>query len=87
MLEALEDLLKEFQKNNQKIQVRTLGMQNIRTGEAADKKIRKTGKEEMKMAKTSVSKTSNHLQEAVKGHFGKKVTEVFEKQEDVLENF
>ncbi|MHC5252306.1 hypothetical protein ACYRFS_11745 [Listeria kieliensis] len=87
MLEALEDLLKEFQKNNQKTQVRTLGMQNIRTGEAADKKIRKTGKEEMKMAKTSVSETSSHLREAVKGHFGKKVTEVFEKQEDVLENF
>lgn len=87
MLEALEDLLKEFQKSNQKIQVRTLGMQNRRTGEAADKKVRKTGKEEIKMAKTSVSKTSSHLQEAVKGHFGKKVTEVFEKQEDMLENF
>ncbi len=82
----MEDLLKEFQKNNQKTQVRTLGMQNIRTGEAADKKVRKTGKKEMKMAKTSVSKTSSHLQEAVKGHFGKKVTEVFEKQKDMLEN-
>lgn len=87
MLEALEDLLKEFQKNNQKIQVRTLGMQNRWTGEVADKKVRKTGKEEMKMAKTSVSKTCSHLQEVVKGHFGKKVTEVFEKQEGMLEKF
>ncbi|RDW99483.1 hypothetical protein [Listeria kieliensis] len=87
MLEALEDLLKEFQKNNQKTQIRTLGMQHIRIGQAADKKVRKAGKEEMKMAKTSFSETSSHLREAVKGHFGKKVTEVFEKQEDVLENF
>ncbi|MBC1318594.1 hypothetical protein [Listeria welshimeri] len=87
MLEALEDLLKEFQKNNQKTQVLTIGMQNIRMGEVADKKIRKTGKEEIKMARSSVSKTSSHLQEAIKGHFGKKVTEVFEKQEDMLENF
>ncbi|MEN2666786.1 hypothetical protein [Listeria aquatica] len=87
MLEALEDLLKEFQKSNQKTRVRTLGMQNKWTGEAADKKVRKTGKEEIKMAKHPFSKTSSHLQEAVKGHFGKKVTEVFEKQEDILENF
>ncbi|EUJ26746.1 hypothetical protein MFLO_13855 [Listeria floridensis FSL S10-1187] len=86
-MEVLEDLLKEFQKNNQKIQVQALGMQHIRTGEAADKRVRKTGKEEIKMAKTSVSKTSSCLQEAVKGNFGKKVTEVFEKQEEMLENF
>ncbi|WP_088825194.1 MULTISPECIES: hypothetical protein [Listeria] len=87
MFEALDDMLKEYQKNNQKIQVRTTGIMSAKAGKSAEKEVQKKGKEEIKIAKASVSKTNNHLRDSIKGHFGKKVTDVLEKQETALEDF
>lgn len=87
MLEALESLLKELQKNNQKVQIQTIGMANKQALMALDQKVQQKGKEEIKEAKKSVLKSNHHLQEAIKGQFGQKVTQVLEKQEDVLTNF
>ncbi|EUJ48657.1 hypothetical protein [Listeria fleischmannii] len=72
MLEVLEDMLKEFQKSNQKIQVRAIGMMSAKAGKSGEKEVQKKGKEEMKIAETSVSKTNNHLRNSIKGNFGKK---------------
>lgn len=87
MLEALEKLLKEYKKNAQKTKVRAIGRSGFQSKEVKKEKIIRLGEQESKSGQKAISKAITGLQETVKGQFGKKVTEVFEKQKQTLDNF
>ncbi|WP_206911618.1 hypothetical protein IGL98_000938 [Enterococcus sp. DIV0840] len=87
MLEALEKLLKEYKKNAQKTKVRAIGRSGVQSKELKKEKIIRLGEQESKRAQKSISKATTGLQDTVKGQFGKKVTEVFDKQKQTLDNF
>ncbi len=87
MVEVLERLLKEYRKNAQKIKVRAIGRSGANSKEIKKRIITRLGTIESRNAQKSISKATKGLEETVKGQFGTKVTEVFEKQKQTLDNF
>lgn len=59
-----------------------------KAGKAEQKKDAKDteekGKKELNIAKEKLTSSNKNFQQAVKGQFGKKVTEVLDKQKDML---
>ena len=49
--------------------------------------MKKKGKSELENTKTTLDNASEGLDYSVKGQFGKKITEVFEKQDKLLDSF
>ena len=87
MLDALEKLLKEYKKNSQKAKVRAVGRSGVTSMNSFQQATELQGEQEIKTAKSSISKATKGLQTSVKGQFGKKVTEVFDEQQKILDNF
>jgi preprotein translocase subunit SecA len=87
LLEALEKLWKEHKKNMQKIKARTMGRALLQKKSSITSKIKKAGQAESEQAKASITSATNGLQSSVKGQFGKKVIQVFEKQNKLLDKF
>lgn len=87
MLEALEKIMKEYRKNVQKTKVRAIGRSGSQSKELKKEKTIRLGEQESKTAQKAISKATSGLQETVKGQFGKKVTQVFDKQKQTLDNF
>lgn len=85
VIEAVEKLWKEYQKNTQKIKVRAFSRLLVMNKNNKRKIIMSLGKEQSKLAKSSISTATKGLQDSVKGQFGKKVTEVFDKQKQTLD--
>lgn len=87
MSDILEKLMKQYKKNMQKAKVRAVGLSGSQSKNTKRAKIKVTGEQESKSAKKSISKATDGLQKSVKGQFGKKVIEVFDKQKQTLDNF
>ena len=87
MTDILEKLMKQYKKNLQKTKVRAIGRSGLKSKESKKKKTIRLGEQESKSAQKAISTATNGLQETVKGQFGKKVTQVFDKQKQTLDNF
>lgn len=87
MLDVLEKLMKQYKKNLQKAKVRVIGQSGILSRDLKKAKVIRLGEEESKFAQKSISTATKGLQETVEGQFSKKVTEVFDKQKQTLDNF
>lgn len=86
-MEALDELMREYKKNVQKTEVKAIGRSGSQSKESKKAKTKKLGKQESKLAKASLSKTTTGLQSTVKGQFGKKITKVFDQQKQMLDEF
>lgn len=83
-MDAVEKLWKEYKKSLQKVKAMTLSLSLIREQRDQVRKAKKTGDEALKDAQKAIERSSDGLQKAVKGHFGKKVTDVLAKQKDAV---
>ncbi|EPH68901.1 hypothetical protein D929_02694 [Enterococcus faecalis 02-MB-P-10] len=86
-MDAVEKLWKEYKKSLQKVKVLTLSMSLVREQRDQVRKAKKTGDEALKDAQKAIGQSSDGLEKSVKGQFGKKVTEVMEKQKKMLDSF
>ena len=57
-MEALDELMKEYKKNVQKTEVKAIGRSGSQSKESKKAKTKKLGKQESKLAKASLSKTT-----------------------------
>lgn len=87
MLDILEKLMKEYNKNVQKTKIRAICRSGVQSKEVKKAKTKRLGEQESKQAKKSISTASKGLQESVKGQFGKKVTKVLDTQKKTLDTF
>ncbi|MBP2097858.1 MULTISPECIES: hypothetical protein [Enterococcus] len=85
MEELAKKLLKELKKNLEKIRVQAIGSAKIQKSHTKKQEAEKQGQTAIESAKTALSSSSQTLEGAVKGQFGKKVTETFEKQQQTLD--
>lgn len=85
MEELAKKLLKELKKNLEKIRVQAIGSAKIQKSHSKKQEAEKQGQTAIESAKTALSSSSQTLEGAVKGQFGKKVTETFEKQQQTLD--
>lgn len=83
-MDVVEKLLKEYKKSLQKVKVLTLSMSLVREQRDQVRKAKKTGDEALKDAQTAIEGSSDGLQKSVKGQFGKKVTDVLDKQKEAV---
>lgn len=84
-MDVIEKLWKEYKKNTQKIKARAISRSTVSQQSRTVQTFKKQGKEATEQAKSSTSEASEGLQQSVQGQFGKKVTEVFDKQKETLE--
>ncbi|MFD2386857.1 hypothetical protein [Enterococcus rivorum] len=75
MEELAKKLLKELKKNLEKIRVQAIGSAKIQKSHTKKQEAEKQGQTAIESAKTALSSSSQTLEGAVKGQFGKKVTE------------
>lgn len=87
MLEPLEEAYKELQKQLQKARIMALSARKSAKGVSNQRKIEKTSKTECETVQQTLSTSSQGMKNAVKGKFGEKLTEIFEKQEGELVDF
>lgn len=85
MEELTKKLLKELKKNLEKIRVQAIGTAKIQKSNAKQQEADKQGDEAAESAKKALASSSQTLEGAIKGQFGTKVTEVFEKQRQTLD--
>lgn len=62
-------------------------MATLQQSNSKKNKVKTEGKTTLEEAKSSISQTTTGLQGAVKGQFGKKITETFEKQKQKLDAY
>ncbi|MBP2097648.1 hypothetical protein [Enterococcus rivorum] len=62
MLDALEQLMKQYKKNLQKAKVRAIGRSGIQSKEVKKAKTIRLGEQESKSAQQSISKATTGLQ-------------------------
>lgn len=86
-LDFLDELMKTYNKNVQKVKVRAIGRSRNHSKKEKKSTIKKAGKQESKLAKDSISKTTTGLQSTVKGQFSKKITTILDQQKKTLEDF
>jgi Skp family chaperone for outer membrane proteins len=87
VLETLEKAFKELQKQLEKVDIMALAIEKMLESEQNQKQVKKKGKSELENTKTTLDNASEGLDYSVKGQFGKKITEVFEKQDKLLDSF
>ncbi|MBO0423247.1 hypothetical protein BCR22_05115 [Enterococcus plantarum] len=85
MEELAKKLLKELKKNLEKIRVQAIGSAKIQKSHNMKQESKKQGETAIESAKKALSSSSQIVEGAVKGQFGKKVTEAFEKQQQTLD--
>lgn len=85
MEELTKKLLKDLQKKLEKIRVQAIGSAKIQKSHSKKQEAKKQGETVIESAKKALSSSSQTLEGAVKGQFGKKVTEAFEKQQQTLD--
>lgn len=74
-------------KETQKIAIEGIGRSGKEQKEKDKEYIKKKGETELKEAGAMIEKSGKDFQNSVKGQFGKKVTEVMEKQKRLLDSF
>lgn len=80
-------LLKDLQKSLERINVQAVGTAKIQESYLNQQQAKQQGKKELTAAKTILASSTDSLKEAVKGQFGKQITEVFEQQQQMMEKF
>ncbi|MEY8538039.1 hypothetical protein AALM99_06245 [Lactococcus muris] len=85
-MDTIDEIIKNAQKEIQKIKIRSKGLDSLVNGGEQRMKIQKNSELEVEQAKQSLSKNSAALQKSIKGNFAHKLTETFEKQKQTLEN-
>ncbi|MEY8538187.1 hypothetical protein AALM99_07005 [Lactococcus muris] len=85
-MDNIDKLIKNAQKEIQKVEIQTIGY--ICNGMSGGKRyqIQKKSQQEVDQAKQSLLKNSSELKESLEGNFANKVSETFEKQKDMLGN-
>ncbi len=86
-MDIIEQLIKEAQKEMQKIQIQVKGLISAVNNSENQTRLRKDAKQEVTQAKRALLKNSSELKGAIKGQFADKVSETFEKQKEFLSNF
>ena len=86
-MDIIEQLIKEAQKEMQKIQIQIKGLISAVKSSENQTNLQKNSKQEVTQAKQSLLKNSSELKGAIKGQFADKVSETFEKQKEFLSNF
>ncbi|WP_236658856.1 hypothetical protein [Carnobacterium maltaromaticum] len=86
-LDLLDELMKTYNKNVQKVKVRAIGRSGNQSRKSKKTTIKNAGKQESKLAKDSISKTTTGLQSTVKGQFSKKITTILDQQKTTLDGF
>lgn len=85
-MDVIEQLIKEAQKEMQKIQIQIKGLISAVKSSENQTNLQKDSKQEVTQAKQSLLKNSSELKGAIKGQFADKVSETFEKQKELLSN-
>lgn len=85
-MDIIDKLIKEAQKEMQKVQIQTKGLISGFASLQNRNKIQENSEIESEQAKQSLSKNSEELKAAIKGNFAKKISETFEKQKETLGN-
>lgn len=85
-MDIIEQLIKEAQKEMQKIQIQIKGLISAVKSSENQTNLQKDSKQEVTQAKQSLLKNSSELKGAIKGQFADKVSETFEKQKELLSN-
>lgn len=85
-MDTIDEIIKNAQKEIQKIKIRSKGLDNLVNGGEQRLKVQKNAELEAEQAKQSLSKNSAALKKSIKGNFANKLTETFEKQKQTLEN-
>ena len=85
-MDIIEQLIKEAQKEMQKIQIQIKGLISAVKSSENQTNLQKNSKQEVTQAKQSLLKNSSELKGAIKGQFADKVSETFEKQKELLSN-
>lgn len=86
-MNVIEQLIKEAQKEMQKIQIQIKGLISAVESSENQTNLRKDSKQEVTQAQQSLLKNSSELKSAIKGQFADKVSETFEKQKEFLSDF
>lgn len=86
-MDFLDELMKTYNKNVQKVKVGAIGRSGNQSKKEKKSTIKKARKQESKLAKDSISKTTTGLQSTVKGQFSKKITTILDQQKKTLEDF
>lgn len=84
-MDIVEELIKKVQKECQKIKIQTIGKGGAAEHYRFRAKVEKESGIEAKAGKLSISKNASQLEKAIQGSFGKKLTETFDKQKDMLD--
>ncbi|MGK0552185.1 hypothetical protein ACSFB8_08545 [Enterococcus faecalis] len=82
--EFAKKLLKQLQKNLEKIRVQAIGVAKLQQTYQKQQTAQQQGQEAIESAKKVLENTSQTLETTIQGQFGAKVTEVFEKQQQTL---
>ncbi|WP_165005706.1 MULTISPECIES: hypothetical protein [unclassified Enterococcus] len=77
----------DYQKEIQKISARALGIAMTQDKVTKRKKAKQAAEVEASTAKKAVSSATTGLEKAIKGRFGKQVTEAFGKKSRMLVSF
>lgn len=85
-MDIIEQLIKEAQKEMQKIQIQIKGLISAVKSSENQTNLQKNSKQEVTQAKQSLLKNSSELKGAIKGEFADKVSATFEKQKELLSN-
>ncbi|PZL70036.1 hypothetical protein CI088_16145 [Enterococcus plantarum] len=78
-------IIERVKKNLEKIRVQAIGSAKIQKSHNIKQESKKQGETAIESAKKALSSSSQTLEGAVKGQFGKNVTEAFEKQQQTLD--
>lgn len=86
MDDLLKETLKKIKKQMQKNSVQAIGIAAIQQSNNKKKNAKKQGKEATDEAKQAISQAATGIQSTVKGQFGGKITEMFEKQQKSIDS-
>lgn len=82
-----KDREKAFRKENQRLAIEGIGKGATEQKNTDKESLKTKGETALKEAGTMISSSGSSLQESIKGQFGKKITEVFDKQQQTLDTF
>lgn len=85
MLEATEKAFKVLQKKLQKADIMMTASSKKSQSDKNEKQVESSVENEIETTKDTLNNSSKSLEHAVKGKFGKKLTETLEKQSTTLD--
>ncbi|MBP1046222.1 hypothetical protein I6N96_07990 [Enterococcus sp. BWM-S5] len=81
----IDDLLKEFRKNSEKLMIRvSVANSSYQKSQTNQQSVEERAKEDIHALKTSIQKTAENLGSSIKGQFGKQAQESLKKHSESL---